>query len=86
MRKRIDARSILQGFSQSRLPVFTDEEKSQLKGTYDFLTANIYTSFLGQATDEADISDVSMAADLSLYTYQPDDWEPTVCSWIKVSL
>jgi len=33
MKERIEARSLQQGFAQSRLPAFTEEEKEEIKGS-----------------------------------------------------
>lgn len=46
MKERIAARSYLEGFNESRLPSFTEEEKEIIKGTVDFMCVNIYTSSL----------------------------------------
>lgn len=44
MKNRIASRSILEGFNQSRLPEFTEEQQQYIKGTADYMTVNIYTS------------------------------------------
>ncbi|KAL1506317.1 hypothetical protein ABEB36_005705 [Hypothenemus hampei] len=84
MKERVAERSSKQGFSTSRLPAFTDEEKAEIKGTYDFLTINMYSSQLAAAQDEAPYTDISLASDISVTVYQPDDWEKTVTDWFKV--
>ncbi|ERL91732.1 hypothetical protein D910_09059 [Dendroctonus ponderosae] len=86
MRERVDMRSALQGFNQSRLPVFTDEEKEELKGSYDFLAVNMYTTVLATDMEEAPIEEIGLGSDFRVHTYQPDDWEKTASSWFKVSL
>ncbi|XP_030751727.1 myrosinase 1-like, partial [Sitophilus oryzae] len=68
MRQRIDERSALQNLTESRLPTFTDEEKAELKGR----------------RDDDPIGEPSMSDDVSVTTYQPDDWEKTVTYWFKV--
>nr|AEE61793.1 unknown [Dendroctonus ponderosae] len=84
MRERVDMRSALQGFNQSRLPVFTDEEKEELKGSYDFLAVNMYTTVLATDMEEAPIEEIGLGSDFRVHTYQPDDWEKTASSWFKV--
>nr|XP_026490185.1 myrosinase 1-like [Vanessa tameamea] len=37
--------SLAQGFTHSRLPAFTEEEKEFIKGTADFLAMNYYTTY-----------------------------------------
>lgn len=85
MRNKIDARSIRQGFSTSRLPKFTDREKKYIKGTADFLGVNCYTSSLVKPS----LSDTfarGLNEDSEVDQYQPADWEATSVSWLKVRL
>ncbi|ENN83222.1 hypothetical protein YQE_00419, partial [Dendroctonus ponderosae] len=77
-RERVDMRSALQGFNQSRLPVFTDEEKEELKAV------NMYTTVLATDMEEAPIEEIGLGSDFRVHTYQPDDWEKTASSWFKV--
>ncbi|XP_044014824.1 myrosinase 1-like isoform X2 [Aphidius gifuensis] len=44
MRKRIDENSKLQGYPKSRLPVFSSEWIKYIRGTYDYLGLNHYSS------------------------------------------
>ena len=46
MRNKIDEKSAAQGYAESRLPQFTEEEEAMVLGSSDFLGLNIYTSFL----------------------------------------
>ena len=57
MRSLIDAKSTAQGFNESRLPHFSEEESTLVLGSSDFLGLNIYTSFLVYP-EEGDISQV----------------------------
>ena len=50
MLSQIDAKSTLQGFAESRLPHFTEEESLEIQGSADFLGFNHYTSNLGLYT------------------------------------
>ncbi|XP_030752211.1 myrosinase 1-like [Sitophilus oryzae] len=84
MKQRIAERSQLQNLSQSRLPSFTDEEKAELKGSYDFLTINMYTTDLVLWREDDPIGEPSIYDDVGVTTYQPDDWEKTVTIWFKV--
>ncbi|XP_030752209.1 myrosinase 1-like [Sitophilus oryzae] len=84
MRQRVDERSKLQNLTESRLPTFTDEEKAELKGSYDFLTINMYTTDLAKWRDDDPVGDPSIYDDTGVTTYQPDDWEKTVSNWFKV--
>merc|ERR1712123_522108 len=44
MRTKIDEKSTQQGFEESRLPQFTEEESAMIAGSSDFLGMNFYTS------------------------------------------
>merc|ERR1712156_675625 len=44
MREKIDTKSELQGFPESRLPTFTAEESAEILGSHDFLGINFYTA------------------------------------------
>ena len=44
MREKIDAKSEAQGFPESRLPSFTEEESAMILGSSDFLGMNFYTA------------------------------------------
>ena len=46
MRTMIDKKSAAQGFNESRLPHFSEEDSAMILGSSDFLGLNIYTSFL----------------------------------------
>lgn len=46
VKSRIAFRSKLEGYNQSRLPEFTQEEKKMLKGASDYFCINIYDSFV----------------------------------------
>ena len=48
MREKIDAKSEAQGFPESRLPFFTEEESALILGSSDFLGMNLYTSQVGE--------------------------------------
>ena len=62
---QIDRKSASQGFDESRLPHFTEEEKQEIMGSSDFLGLNHYTSRLVYPTpdDEIDPSVISWQTD-----------------------
>ncbi|KAJ8982300.1 hypothetical protein NQ317_001160 [Molorchus minor] len=71
-----------EGLSKSRLPDFTDEEKAMMKGSYDFVALNYYTSY--QCTPGGDWSSKisSFYRDIKVDCSQPDDWEPG-SGWLR---
>ena len=70
---QIADKSAQQGFNQSRLPVFTADQKLLVQGSADFLGINHYTSFLTE-NKPSNISDVSYEADQDVYTYYDPSW------------
>ena len=73
MRQNIDQKSMAQGFEQSRLPSFTEEESAMIAGSADFLGVNMYTSQLVFPMAES-IDTVSKDNDDDVYQYQDPDW------------
>ncbi|CAG0888912.1 unnamed protein product [Cyprideis torosa] len=84
MRLRIDRKSEEQGFSQSRLPYFTEEEKDMISGTADFLGINYYTGAVVGPSDN-DINWVSYFADSDTYSYMDDSWFKTGSGWLTLA-
>ena len=54
---------------ESRLPEFTEEESAMLKGSFDFIGMNLYTSDVVYP-EESDINDISYYADQDVSTFQ----------------
>lgn len=82
---RIDKRSEAQGYLISRLPKFSDDEIEDIKGTYDFLCINAYTSvYTRNDPVEADMDIVSRDSDMKLITYFDDTWQESASSWLRV--
>lgn len=52
MKQRVAHRSKLEGYNESRLPVFTEAEKQMLKGSMDFFSVNTGWSYLVKAVVE----------------------------------
>ncbi|XP_044269424.1 myrosinase 1-like [Tribolium madens] len=81
---RIGERSKKQGFAKSRLPTFTQEEIDYIKGTYDFVALNTYSTNYTAWIEEADISDVSYNSDLNVRLFVDDSWEESASTWLRV--
>ncbi|KAJ3666407.1 hypothetical protein Zmor_001849 [Zophobas morio] len=84
MIERIDERSKQQGFETSRLPKFTEEEIEYIKGTYDYVAINAYTTAYAQAKEETDPSVISYESDLNVDTFIDETWEQSASSWLRV--
>lgn len=85
VKERIANRSKLEGFKNSRLPQFTPEEISYVRGTVDFLGVNHYTSDLVSLTEEAAISEPSYHYDKGYYRYKNESWPGSASTSLKVS-
>lgn len=84
MKTRIAERSKQEGFSDSRLPVFTKDEVEYIKGTYDYVGLNHYTTQLVAHKEEESISNPSVSKDIGVNAYYDPHWPESAASWIKV--
>ncbi|XP_047035815.1 lactase-phlorizin hydrolase-like [Helicoverpa zea] len=84
--QRIAEKSAQQGFSRSRLPDFTEEEKAYVKGASDFFGVNHYTTALVSATEHKTFNSVpSMMDDVDLGYFVPPEWPVSSAPWLKLA-
>lgn len=82
----IGNRSAEAGYRRSRLPTFTEEQIRYIRGTFDFLGLNTYTTYMVEALKEEDVnSSPSWANDAMTSIYQLDSWESSASQWLRVS-
>ncbi|EDS31871.1 lactase-phlorizin hydrolase [Culex quinquefasciatus] len=84
---RINALSQEQGFANSRLPVFTEEEIEKLKGSSDFFGINAYTTnivYKNDAENSANLRVPSFDHDRNTLGYQDPSWPASGSGWLKV--
>ncbi|XP_056637774.1 cytosolic beta-glucosidase-like [Diorhabda sublineata] len=74
--------SQVQGFNESRLPAFSNEEIELIKGTFDFIAINHYTTYMVKARSQPSYA-VSWVADSGVDSYQKDTWETAAIGWFK---
>ena len=85
MKSKIAKKSFYQGFNESRLPEFTEEEKSFIKGTADFFGLNTYSSSLVRPVPEVNISiPVSYWLDQDVLPTKDPDWPTTQHAFFRV--
>jgi len=84
MREKIDAKSSEQGYPESRLPSFSEEESQMINGSSDFLGMNFYTSNIVYP-ELCDISDVNYYCDPDVGASQDENWYGAGSSWLKVT-
>ena len=84
MRLKIDDKSEAQGFEESRLPHFSDEDSAMILGSSDFLGINFYTANYAYP-ETSDLADVSWSADMDVGSYQDETWYAAGSSWLKVT-
>ncbi|XP_077297967.1 myrosinase 1-like [Arctopsyche grandis] len=84
MKERIMKRSEEQGYTKSRLPEFTAEEIEYIKGTYDFLGLNHYTTYSVKANGETNFVEPSFEHDRGVKVFQEATWPSSASSWLKV--
>merc|ERR1712211_110555 len=77
MREKIDAKSEAQGFEESRLPTFSEEDSAMILGSSDFLGMNFYTAQI--VYPEASGPElVDFYADPDVGSYQDETWYGSV--------
>ncbi|XP_063830445.1 myrosinase 1-like [Ostrinia nubilalis] len=81
--ERIAAKSAEQGYPWSRLPTFTDEEIALVKGTYDFMGVNHYTTRLCSATEYMEEHAMpSLYDDAGVGVTVSPDWPTSMSPWL----
>ncbi|XP_023029423.2 myrosinase 1 [Leptinotarsa decemlineata] len=85
MKENIARRSKAQGYRRSRLPEFTEEEIKYMRNTVDFLGLNTYTSSVVRAIAQPDTTTLGLSEDTEVDEWQPEDWEGSASSWLKVA-
>lgn len=85
---RIDALSLEQGFTKSRLPKFSTEEIESLKNTSDFFGINTYTSILVKKNinNTAGFAVPSFHHDMGVTETQDPTWPKSGSVWLQVSI
>lgn len=87
---RIGELSKRQGFSKSRLPVFTPEEIKMIQKSSDFFGINSYTSVLVTSNDDeinqAKHSVPSFPHDMGTIETQDESWPKSGSVWLRVNL
>ncbi|XP_972386.3 myrosinase 1-like [Tribolium castaneum] len=84
VKDRIAERSRKEGYPKSRLPEFTLAEKLKLRGTYDYLGLNHYSTWYVKAVEDQPIGTPSYPADMGTERYQDPTWEGSGADWNKV--
>jgi beta-glucosidase/6-phospho-beta-glucosidase/beta-galactosidase len=81
MREYVDEKSRKEGRAESRLPQFDPGWTLLVKGSYDFLGLNHYTTELVEASSGGE---PGWNGDQDTLTYQDGTWEESASSWLKV--
>lgn len=77
MKQKVALKSMIQGFSRSRLPEFTPEEIEFVKGSSDFFGLNHYSSSLVYRNESVYgyHREPSLNDDVSVISYKDSSWE-----------
>ncbi|KAJ8973917.1 hypothetical protein NQ317_000462 [Molorchus minor] len=81
---RVGFRSENENFTESRLPEFTDEEIEYIKGTYDFVGLNSYSTELIRDVNEEGFGEPSFDKDLRVQSLTDPSWNTTSYGWAIV--
>nr|WPM03633.1 glycoside hydrolase family 1 [Phyllotreta armoraciae] len=84
VKKRVEAVSKIEGYPESRLPSFTREEIDLMKGSCDFIGANLYTTFLVKHKEDSLFKGTSTLRDEGAEIFQDASWKASASSWLKV--
>jgi len=84
MREKIDTKSEIQGFEESRLPTFTANETAEIMQSSDFLGINYYSTWVVYP-EASDITCIDYYCDKDVGSYQDETWYPAASSWLKVA-
>lgn len=85
MIERIANRSALEGFRRSRLPSFTNEEVEYIKGTYDFLALNTYTTIQTEHKEYDIDAYPTWTKDSGIELHERTDLPAGASEWLRVS-
>ncbi|XP_041989106.1 myrosinase 1-like [Aricia agestis] len=82
----IEKNSKEQGYPRSRLPSFTKDEIKLVRGTFDFLAMNHYTSRVGRHTREGEsaLTYVLGLAEVDGVLYTRPEWRKAGTSWFYI--
>ncbi|KAI7808473.1 putative lactase-phlorizin hydrolase [Triplophysa rosa] len=83
MKNRIRERSLAAGLPKSRLPEFTPEEITRIKGTHDYFGFNHYTTVMAYNVDYKDLQHYD--ADRGAGTVTDRTWLDSGSFWLKVT-
>lgn len=85
---RISNLSKQQGYSRSRLPIFTKEEIDRIRGTSDFFGINSYTSVLVERNDRYNSANYPIPSfnhDMGVVESVDPEWKKSASEWLFVS-
>lgn len=87
MKQNIAERSVKEGFTESRLPEFTQSEIQNIKGTFDFFGLNHYTTkYASPRTYEIRKEEPHWIYDTAAYSWQDESWEYVGSEWCRVCI
>ncbi|CAG9841134.1 unnamed protein product [Diabrotica balteata] len=84
VKDRVAMRSEKEGFKQSRLPAWTQEEIDYIKGTGDFVALNHYATHMANGTSEAPIGNPSFGSDISALEWARPEWPKGNGDWFSI--
>lgn len=85
MKQNIADRSVKEGFTESRLPEFTQSEIQTIKGTYDFFGLNHYsTKYASWQEYDIKADEPHWIYDTAAHAWQDDTWEYSGSEWCRV--
>lgn len=84
MKERIANMSKQQNFYESRLPLLTEKEVNLIRGTFDFLGLNHYTTVLTSNNPDPPLFPISRGNDMAVITEVDPTWGKSAAPWLRV--
>ncbi|ESO98171.1 hypothetical protein LOTGIDRAFT_174304 [Lottia gigantea] len=86
MKERVGQISRKQGFNESRLPTFTDKEKSMINGSHDFIGLNLYsTDMVTKSSNDAGKLKPDYGRDIGITGSKDPSWKRASATWLAVT-
>ncbi|KAF5273023.1 hypothetical protein FQR65_LT04765 [Abscondita terminalis] len=82
MKQRIAYISKIQNFTKSRLPIFSVDEINYIRGTYDFMGLNHYSTALASHQPLPQVIPVSFYNDLCVRIEIDPSWKRSAAAWV----
>lgn len=82
MIEQIERNSLEEGYTRSRLPKLSDQQKEFIRGTADFFAFNYYTSRMAELDQNSTLTKISWEKDAGILSTVKPDWIQAKSDWL----